>query len=85
MRRISVRRPRFGCPRILDQLKKRRWRVNHKRIHRLWKQEKMQVPKKQTKRRRLAGHSGNLPPRMVPVSMLELVVFSFFKALPAGA
>jgi putative transposase len=59
MRRISVRRPRFGCPRILDQLKKRGWRVNHKRVHRLWKQEKMQVPKKQTKRRRLAGHSGN--------------------------
>ena len=59
MRRISVRRPRFGCPRILDQLKKRGWRVNHKRVHRLWKQEKMQVPKKQTKRRRLPGHSGN--------------------------
>ena len=28
---------------------------------------------------------GDLPPRTVPVSMLELAVFSFFKALPAGA
>lgn len=34
------------------------WRVNFKRVHRLWKQEHFQVPVKQRKRR-LPGHSAN--------------------------
>ncbi len=57
MRRIAARRPRFGCPRIHDQLTKRGWAVNRKRVHRIWKQEQMQVPKKQHKTRRLPGNS----------------------------
>ena len=59
MRQIAGQRPRFGCPRVHDQLTKRGWRVNHKRVHRLWKKEQMQVPKKQQKRRRLSGSSAN--------------------------
>jgi transposase InsO family protein len=35
------------------------WRVNFKRVHRLWKQEHFQVPGKQRKRRRLPGQSAN--------------------------
>lgn len=35
------------------------WRVNFKRVHRLWKQEHLQVPGKQRKRRRLPGRSEN--------------------------
>jgi transposase InsO family protein len=35
------------------------WRVNFKRVHRLWKQEHLQVPVKQRKRRRLPGQSAN--------------------------
>jgi transposase InsO family protein len=35
------------------------WRVNEKRVHRLWKQEAMQVPRKQHCRRRLPGSSDN--------------------------
>jgi len=34
-------------------------RVNVKRVHRLWKQEHLQVPRKQRKRRRLPGNSEN--------------------------
>jgi len=59
MRRITHRRPRFGCPRVYDELTKRGWQVNRKRVHRLWKQEHMQIARKQQKRRRLPGHSGN--------------------------
>lgn len=33
--------------------------MNRKRVHRLWKQEQMQVPRKQRKRRRLPGCSEN--------------------------
>ena len=60
MRRISRQRPRFGSPRIHDALQKRGWDVNHKRIERLWREEGMQVPRKQHKRRRLSlGGSEN--------------------------
>jgi hypothetical protein len=33
------------------------WRVNYKRVHRLWKREHLQVPAKQRKQRRLPGSS----------------------------
>ena len=33
------------------------WRVDFKRVHGLWKQEHLQVPVKQQKRRRLPGSS----------------------------
>jgi len=60
MRRIARRRPRWGSPRIYDALRKRGWKVNHKRIERLWREEGMQVPKKQHKKRRITlGGSEN--------------------------
>jgi putative transposase len=59
MRRLTEQRPRFGCPRIHELLLANGWNVNHKRIHRLWKQEQMQIPRKQHRRRRLPGSSEN--------------------------
>lgn len=35
------------------------WRVNHKRVERLWRREGLQVPKKQPKRRRLWLNDGS--------------------------
>ena len=55
MRRIVDRRPRFGSPRVHRLLKALGWRVNHKRVERIWREECMQVPKKQHKKRRLPG------------------------------
>jgi putative transposase len=59
MRRLVRQRPRFGSDRIHRLLVERYWRVNHKRVHRLWKRENMQVPKKQHRRRRCWGGSEN--------------------------
>ena len=59
MRRIADARPRFGCERVHPELVKAGWSVSLDRVHRLWKQEHMQVPQKQRKRRRLPGHSGH--------------------------
>ena len=60
MRRIARRRPRFGSPRIYRELRRLDWTVNHKRIERIWREEAMQVPQKQHKRRRLTlGGSEN--------------------------
>ena len=59
MRRLARQRPRFGCERIFELLISRGWKVNEKRVHRLWKQEAMQIPRKQRRKRRLPGHSDN--------------------------
>jgi putative transposase len=59
MRRIARQRPRFGSQRTYRKLVADGWRVNHKRIERLWRQEHMQVPRKQHRRRRLPGSSEN--------------------------
>ena len=56
---IARRRPRFGAERMHQQLVAGDWRINHKRVHRLWKREQMQVPQKQHRRRRLPGGSAN--------------------------
>jgi hypothetical protein len=60
MRRIARRRPRFGSPRVHRELRRLDWPVNHKRVERLWREEGMQVPGKQHRRRRLSwGGSEN--------------------------
>lgn len=59
MRRLVESFPRYGSERVHQLLVETGWRVNFKRVHRLWKQEHMQVPQKQRKRRRLPGHSAN--------------------------
>ena len=50
--------PRYGYRMITAKLRQEGWRVNFKRIYRLWRREGLRVPKKTRKRRRL-GHSGN--------------------------
>jgi transposase InsO family protein len=45
--------PRYGYRRIWALLRRAGWRVNRKRIYRLWIQEGLKVPQKQRKRRRL--------------------------------
>ena len=44
---------RYGYRRITALLKSEGWRVNHKRVERIWRQEGLKVPKKQPKRGRL--------------------------------
>ena len=44
---------RYGYRRVTELLQREGWRVNHKRIERLWRQEGLKVPKKQRKRGRL--------------------------------
>jgi putative transposase len=50
--------PRYGYLRVTKLLRAEGWRVNHKRVYRLWKQEKFCVPQKTHKKRRL-GCSDN--------------------------
>ena len=50
--------PRRGCRHITACLRRQGWRVNHKRVHRLWKREGFKVPRKRHKKR-AAGDSSN--------------------------
>ena len=57
MRRLVELYPRYGSERVHALLVGLDWRVNFKRVHRLWKAKHLQVPGKQHKRRRLPGNS----------------------------
>ena len=50
---------RYGYCRITAMLQLEGWRVNHKRIERIWPQEGLKVPKKQPKRGRLWLNDGS--------------------------
>jgi len=53
MHRLALKWPRFGYRRIAAVLQGEGWRVNVKRVHRLWKQDGLQIRHKARKRRRL--------------------------------
>jgi putative transposase len=57
MRRLVEAYPRYGSERVHQMLVGTGWRVNLKRVHRLWKRESLQVPARAHKRRRLPGSS----------------------------
>ena len=52
IRELAVANPRFGYKRITTLLRREGRKVNIKRVHRLWRQEGLQVPKKSRKRPR---------------------------------
>ena len=58
MHEIVRQHPRYGYRRAWALLRQDGWRVNRKRVHRLWRREGFRVPQKQRKKRRL-GCSAN--------------------------
>lgn len=56
---LSEKNPRYGYRRVWALLRRDGWRVNKKRVHRLWREAGLKVPQKQRKRRRLGvGENG---------------------------
>jgi putative transposase len=51
--KIACEYGRYGYRRITVILRQEGWRVNIKRVHRIWREEGLKVPKKQPKRARL--------------------------------
>lgn len=51
---------RYGYRRITALLKTDGWKVNHKRVERIWRQEGLKVPQKQPKRKRLWLNDGSV-------------------------
>jgi putative transposase len=50
---------RYGYRRVTGLLVAEGWRVNHKRVARIWREEGLKVPQKQPKRRRLWLNDGS--------------------------
>ncbi len=76
MHQLAIKWPRFGYRRITALLRKDGWRVNVKRVHRLWKLEGLQIRKKARKRRRL-GRSDNACHRRKPLGKDHVWSYDF--------
>ena len=57
--RLATKYGRYGYRRITALLRNFGWRVNHKRVERIWRQEGLKVPKRQPKRARLWLNDGS--------------------------
>lgn len=57
--RLARRWPRFGLPRLAFLVREELGSINHKRVHRVYCQERLQLPRKRKKRR---GGGGRLGP-----------------------
>lgn len=57
--RLASKYGRYGCRRITALLQADGWRVNHKRVERIWREEGLRVPRKQPKRGRLYFNDGS--------------------------
>ena len=66
LRSFAKRHPRWGWRRAQDALKADGWRVNHKKVHRLWREEGLKVPYRK-KKKRLTG-IGTQVGAMVPIA-----------------
>ncbi len=56
---LATRYGRYGYRRITALLNGESWKVNHKRVERIWRREGLKVPKKQPKRSRLWLNDGS--------------------------
>ena len=56
---LATQYGRYGYRRITAMLRVEGWKVNHKRVQRLWRREGLKVPSKQPKRRRLWLNDGS--------------------------
>jgi putative transposase len=79
MRELALRHPRYGYRFIAALLREEGFKVNVKRVHRLWRQQGLKVPQKQQRRRRLGGDgsSDHACHRMKAVRMNQVWSFDF--------
>jgi len=76
MHELAKKHPRYGYRRVAALLRADGWRVNNKRVRRLWRREGLKIPKEVKKKRRL-GHSGNSCVRRRAAKMNEVWSYDF--------
>jgi putative transposase len=58
--RLAKQYGRYGHRKIAELLRIEGWRLNHKKVERLWREEGPQLPKRHKKRRRLYHKDGSI-------------------------
>jgi putative transposase len=82
--RLATKYGRYGYKRITALLRVEGWRVNHKRVERIWRQEALRVPQKHKKRGRLYLNDGSCI-RLRPCWKDHVWAYDFFLiGWPAG-
>jgi putative transposase len=76
---LATQYRRYGYRRVTRMLCREGWRVNHKRVERLWRQEGLKVPQKQPKRRRLWLNDGSCV-RLRPAHRNHVWSYDFVQA-----
>lgn len=76
MRELARKHPRWGYRKIAALLRAGGWRVNNKRVRRLWRREGFKIPRKVRKKRRL-GHDGSGCVRRRATKMNEVWSYDF--------
>ena len=61
IREIAMSRPRFGYQRIHVMLRREGWAINHKRVHRLYRLDGLQLRMRVRRRKHQALHRGPVP------------------------
>jgi transposase InsO family protein len=51
--KLAIRNSRYGYRRITVLLRREGWRINRKRVHRIWKSEGLGLPRRRPRRRRM--------------------------------
>jgi putative transposase len=79
---LATRYGRYGYRRITALLNGETWKVNHKRVERIWRREGLKVPKKQPKRSRLWLNDGSCV-RLRPLHKDHVWSYDFMTARTA--
>ena len=72
IRELALSRPRFGYLRIHVLLRREGWVVNHKRIHRLYRLEGLQLRARLRRRKHMSVHRGAVPMASAPHQRLSM-------------
>ena len=79
---LAAKYGRYGYRRITALLNQEGWRVNHKRVERIWRREGLKVPQKQPKRGRLWLNDGSCI-RLRPMHKDHVWSYDFVKTRTA--
>jgi len=58
--RLAKQYGRYGYRKVGQLLRAEGWRVNHKKVERIWREEGLQLPQRHKKRRRLYHHDASI-------------------------
>lgn len=66
MHELAVERPRFGSPRLTVLIRRDLGTINHKRVERVYREEKLQLPRRRKRKRSGMGLRAPIPPPTGP-------------------